>query len=170
MTRVQETKGMLNTKVSVDAKKEELNITISLKGYSVEELLNANLLDLVKYPRTGTDENGICKETGKPKVKGNLKVASTNGIIKIDNPKWENICFQVNTWSSEKVMDAKFEDKKRKEEAQSIYDELNAPKKPVAAPVGDDMAILKALVSANPALIATLTPEQQQKLFKSLVG
>lgn len=171
-------KELTNIKVSVDSKKDELNITIPLKGFSIEDMLNSDINDCTKWTRTGTyDETGVNKKTGAQMVDGNIKVASTNGIISVQNEKFGTLEFQVNAWHNIKKVREKVAFKKQQEEAARIMAEQQAkitnptPQPQAEVTTGDPkLDLLAKLVTANPQAMAVLSPEDQAKILLALAG
>lgn len=159
-----------NLKWSVDTKKKELKLSIPLEGFSMDEMLNADLSDLVKFPRSGANDQGLDKD-GNPVTKGNIRVASTRGIAKLTNPDYKHLRLQVNFWATEDVLEEERKDRVAKADIALAHKEVTGR---MASNAGADantkLETLRKLVDANPGMIATLPSNVQAELITYLMS
>lgn len=144
-----------NVLMVTDCKKKKLYLEIDLKGFDKASMGNAIGSD---YVQTG---------------QGNYRVASTMGNVALDVPGYEHIKVGLNVFSLKQdveAIQATYAQAALAKQIQAELDAKKAPVEPTPAPAGDNMAVLKAAVSANPELLGTLPAEVQTKLILALLG
>lgn len=150
-----EAKVFENVLVTMDTKKKKLFLEIDMKGFDKASMGTADLSKLV--------------QTGQ----GNYRIGSSMGNAKIEVEGYEHVRFGLNVYALEKEVEAIQATYAQAELARQIQAEIDAKKAPVEptpAPAGDNMAVLKAAVAANPELLGTLPAEVQTKLILALLG
>ncbi|MEC0276837.1 hypothetical protein [Peribacillus frigoritolerans] len=158
-----------NLKWKIDAKKKAVVLEIPLEGYSIDEMLEADLSDVVKFPRSGANDKG-CDKEGNPITEGNIRVASTRGIAKVTNDAYKHLRLQVNFWAVQDVLEEERKDRMEKADL-ALARKENSERLVKDATVGADAKLetLRKMIDANPAMMATLPAAVQAELVLYLM-